>query len=394
MPAAGWGGPHRQRRALTLLLLAAVGLTLGGVAVRHGHHRAAAPAATGRTQRTLLMQVAGDDGSAVDCALLAQDPADGSASVLFVPSRVVAQVPGHGSGVFGGALAAGAGTPGLSSATLTDLVGVSVDHEWDLTGAGFAALVDVVGGVDVDVDVDVTAPVPAGGTRTVVAAGAHQHLDGLAAAQLAGYVAPGETELARQPRLQAVLEGILARLPDRAQLAGQLQALPGSRSSWTPGGTADLLTSLTAVRARGDVSYSSLPTVPVETGGGPATYRLDQGPAAALVQRTLARSVPPGRLAGHNRVLVVNRVGVPGVGESAERRLVPRGFIFVGSQNAQQFADGPSQVQVFDRDPATLGRAQEAAAALGLPGSAVVVVADRNQTVADLIVVLGSDYRG
>ncbi|MGI8531968.1 MAG: hypothetical protein ACR2KN_03105, partial [Geodermatophilaceae bacterium] len=77
----------------------------------------------GRTQQTLLLQLAGADGVAVDSALLAHDPATAAGAVLLVPSQVLATPPGSGPLPFGQALATDSDEAVRHA--LADLVGVT-----------------------------------------------------------------------------------------------------------------------------------------------------------------------------------------------------------------------------------------------------------------------------
>ncbi len=65
------------------------------------------PAASSRTQSTLLLELKGNLAVAVDSALLAHDSANHDGAVVLVPSNVQTQVPGFGSMPFGQALSVG-----------------------------------------------------------------------------------------------------------------------------------------------------------------------------------------------------------------------------------------------------------------------------------------------
>jgi hypothetical protein len=91
------------------------------------------------------------------------------------------------------------------------------------------------------------------------------------------------------------------------------------------------------------------------------------------------------------RVLVENGVGTPGLVEKARTKLVDAGFRFVNGGNASPFSSDPTEILVPDGTDESIGRGNRVAQALGLPTSAVVP-ADRGQTVADVIVILGKDF--
>jgi len=91
------------------------------------------------------------------------------------------------------------------------------------------------------------------------------------------------------------------------------------------------------------------------------------------------------------RVLVENGVGTPGLVEQARSKLVTAGFRFVNGGNAADFTGEPSSVIIPDGTESRVRQGQRVAAALGLPASSIAT-SDRGQTVADVIVILGSDF--
>ena len=140
-----------------------------------------------------------------------------------------------------------------------------------------------------------------------------------------------------------------------------------------------------------------MPVLAVDTGGTTRPTGWTRWPRARCVDNRLAASVPPGSRDGGNRVLVLNGVGTPGLGALVRERIVPAGFAFVDSRNARR-ADGTarfdyptSSVVVLGTGPDALAAGRRLAAALGLPASAVQI-SDRNQSVADLLVVVGADF--
>jgi len=345
-----------------------------------------------RTQRTVLLALAAPDGSATAAALLAADDATGAGSVVLVPPRVLAEVPGSGSLPFGRALSLPGGEQ-LARAALADLVGITVDASWVLDGAALTTLVNGVGGVTVDVDVDVLAG-PADAPQVVVPRGPRQRLDGVSALAFVSYAAPDEDDLVRLPRLQELLDGLLAALPAGAEppeLAERLGLGDPRRQAAAPT-VAQVVAALRDGAGTDAVSYTVLPVLPLDSGGARSTYRIDPAGVRRLTDARLAGSVPPGRRAGDNRVLVLNGVGTPGIGESVRERLVPAGLVYVGSRNAQPFGRERTVVVVFDRSAASLRLAEKLRAALVLP-DASVQVSTRSQSIADAFVVVGRDFR-
>lgn len=336
-----------------------------------------------RTQSTLLVQIPGPTtGDAVASALLVTDPAAASGSVILVPSRMLSQIPGHGSSVFGEALALGGVQ--LSQDALANQLGVVVDRAWLLKTAELAALVDSMGGVEVEVDVDLP-----GGPQSseVVLRPGRQLLGGAAAAAFATYGLEGQPELGRLTRFQVVLVAVLDKLPKTAPEIAQL--LAGAPGTAAP--VAESLRLLAAARAVQKLAYKVIPVTDIDSGSDEETTRVDPDQLAALVAAELAPSVPPNAFRPENEVVVRNGVGTAGLGQSVTRRLNAVGFVVVQSGNADTFGYARSQVAIFDSTEESVQRGEAVAAALGLTPEAVEV-SDLQQSVADVIVTIGADY--
>jgi len=383
----------RRRRRLTVAataLLAALAVSVAALVVNRAVTNEPKPQVKPRTQRTLLLQVRGRDNLAKTSVLLVQDPADRRSSMLFVPPSVLAQAPGLGTVPFEEALKLGG--PAASRGALTDLLGVTVDADWTLTEVGFAALVDRLGGVRVDVDVDVLATT--GGRRVLlVPPGPGQLLDGAQALAFATYQAPGEDQLGALPRLQEVLEGVLEKIRGSAALAPILQA--GSRAGPASLGVpalAELVNGIADSRRTEKISYATLPVIAIDNGAPRLRYRLDELPALELVRRTLSASVPAGRFDGDKRVIIQNGVGAPGLTASAQQRLSAAGFDIVKSGNANRFDYATSVILVRDTSAASTALGTQVARVLRLSPALIRVSSQRN-TVTDVVVILGRDYR-
>lgn len=378
---------RRQRRLrlvaalLTLALVAAVAVVV--LIVRRAPEPPPTVQPQGRTQATLLLQVQGVDGSAVASALLAQDPVGGSGAVVLVPPQVIVDVPGTGSLPLGRALTTV--SPEGARNALADLLGVSIDAGWVLDPPTFSALVEELGGLRVGVDVPVMQD------ATVLLAPGEQQLDGAQAIAFLAYLAPGEQEQARLARVQQVVDGLLTALPDGlVQVTAALSGLgAGSRSSLPPGELADFLVTAAATGSAGELQYDTLPVVPIDAGGGVMAFRVDAEAARNLVERLLAQSVPTSERETGNRVLVLNGVGTPGLGETVRTRLVEQGFVFVGSRNAPRFGYDRTVVLVPEATPEAQLLGERVATALGV---APDVRADELGTVADVIVIVGADF--
>jgi hypothetical protein len=142
----------------------------------------------------------------------------------------------------------------------------------------------------------------------------------------------------------------------------------------------------------GDMLSDVLPVNTIATGSGEESYGVNAQQAAALMQARFAPSLVADKAGGPVRVLVQNGVGTPGLVDKARTKLVKAGFRFVNGGNASAFGEKTSTVLIPDSAPASVDRGAAVAAALGLPASSVGV-SGQGQTVAEVIVVLGRDFK-
>ena len=402
-PASRWA---RRGRSAALVAAGLASLTAGlavGGALGRGFAgssptaSASAPAvravvAAPRTQRTLLLSVDLGRGRALG-ALIATDPRGRRTSVTLLPSRTVAEVPGAGTLPLGRALRLP--DAATSRATVSDLLGVTVDASWRLDQATLARLIDAGGGVTVDVDTDVLA---ADGTP-LANPGPGQHLSGMAAAAFAATLAEGDDESVRLVRLQQVLAGLVAALPtQQSAVAARLASLgPGSTSTEPPLALAGQLGLLTAAGGTAGATgsppattYAVLPVLPVDSGGAAVAYRTDPAALASYRAQQLAGSEPHTAAVGVTRVFVINGTGAAQLGALVRPRLVAAGLSYVGSRNATTFGRATSAVLVGGDSAADRARGRAVATALGLPPS-VIAVGSQEQDVADVVVLVGAD---
>jgi hypothetical protein len=372
--------PRRRLPVVALVVALLVAVAAGGVLYGLRSDPAAGGSGAVGRQSTLLVQVRGDDGSAVASALYGSGGGQDGVAVLL-PSRVIAVVPGAGEQMLGGVLGLDDGTA-LARSTVADLLGVRVDSHWVLDRAALVALVDAVDGVVVDLATDLVR-----GRTVVVPAGGGRPLTGEQAAMLL-LDRPADTDdIQYQPRVQAVLQSVLTRLP--ADVSRVVSALPAS--SRPDAAALRRLPELARASADRSLLYQTLPVKALDTDGTP-TYSLDTAGVDSLVRARLASAVLPGRGQEGKRVLVVNGAGTPGLGQSVRNRIVPKGFTFVGSRNETPFGRGQTVVVAFSGEAGTLARAAELARAVGLPEAEVQVSAQK-QSIADLMVVVGRDFR-
>jgi anionic cell wall polymer biosynthesis LytR-Cps2A-Psr (LCP) family protein len=366
-------------------------LTAGGEGPTDRQIAAKKSASASAAQHTLLVQAAAPDGTAAATALVGLTPARKTATAVLVPSGLLVDVASSGNMPLGEALTLS--SEAASSDALSDLLGVRVQNHWVLSSTGLAALVDKVGGVQAQVDADVVVK-DAQGHETVLARPGSQRLAGPAAAAYATYLAEGESDTARLARFNEVLDAVVRALPGSpAQVARTLTALgEGSQSDLEPAQLAARVGALRTAAATGGVRYEVLPTNEIDTGSAVGSYGLNSAKVGALLQSFFSGSLQTDATGDSVRVLVENGVGTPDLIEHARGKLVAVGLRFVNGGNAAALNDEPSVVLIEDGSEKGTKRGQRVAAALGLADTSIEVN-PRGQTVADVIVILGSDFK-
>jgi hypothetical protein len=381
------GAPRRRRpRWLVPALVVAVTTLLVAVVAVLGDEPAdepdtTTPTAGAGTDSSLLVTVVDGAGDLTGAALLASGSDETSA--LLVPSRLLVDVASGGRVPLRDALDTGDQAPAQA---VGDALEVRVDATWVLTSGGLAQLVEALGGVVVDVD----AAVEAG--DVVLAPGADQTLTAAQAAAYATHLPAGEAEPARLARLDQVLSGVLEQLwDDEASIERQLTALgDGSRATVETPELAAVLAQVARHVAAGAYAATLLPVAEISTGADDVLYGLDDEAATRVLTDRFAGVQREG--AGQSpRVLVQNGVGAPGLGEQARNLLVEAGFRYVGGGNAETLGRPTTVVAIGSDDAGSRELGADVAAALGL-GPEVVAVGQDAPTLADVVVVLGSDF--
>jgi hypothetical protein len=383
----------RRRRMLQILAgVAAAVVFLGAVVllVTRGGGSTPPPAAGGRTQQTLALVVAPLHAASVVSALLGTDPTQNSGATVLLPSRLLVDAAGSGTVFFGQTTSLGKNAP---ADALTNSLDVTVDGTWSLTPSGLASLVDDVGGVEVAVNTQVIVR-KANGQRTVLVSPGQQKLDGPAAAAYALYLAPREPELSRLARFDQVWQGVLSGLPTSSSAVAPLVDHLGAKSLATvsDANLSTFLASLAKATQAQNTTSQVLPTTTLDLGGGQTSYLVDQAKTGALIDASFANSKPTDTGVKQVRVLVQNGVGTPGLGADAFRQLHKAGFAFVPGGNANHFGYKKTVVLIPDGTSTWIAQGQKVAQTLGVPHSAVMIN-PQGLTVADIVVILGADYR-
>jgi LCP family protein required for cell wall assembly len=241
------------------------------------------PVTTGEASEALNFLVLGSDnrgargslndlaGQYSDTIVIVHVPADRSTmSVMSIPRDSWLEVPGHGETNVSAALALG-GVP-LAVQTVEGLIGVRVDHVALVDFAGFKAVTNALGGVDIDNPVAFDAYYLEG---RHFPAGA-QHLDGTEAlAFVRERAAFNGGDMQRVQNQQLLIRALLGGLLQQETLTdpGKVGAVIGAVTphlaideELTSGDLAALGVAMRDVRAE-DVSFFTIPT----TGTGPGT---------------------------------------------------------------------------------------------------------------------------
>ena len=385
-----------RKRWVVVATVVAVVLVLGLVAAWWlGRDEGPPPPSpvTVRTERTLTLSLAEPGEAATSGALLVADPNAASADAVLVPSRVFVDGPTPEGIPFGDTVLLGSvAAPGNA---LADTLDVVVDGTWQLSSPALSGLVDGVGGVLVDVDSQVLTPgADNGPQRVLLAAGDQQLLTGPQAVGFAQYLAPGEPEEARLARLGQVLDQLTRRLPaSQPELTALLaQTAADAQITGIPDQLAAFLVAFGDVAREGEAGFQVLPTNPLETGGPNPALITDPAGAEQLRRTVLSGSVPTGAAGTDIEVLVQNGVGTPGLEQEAADLLRADGYQFLNGGNAASFDNKQTDVLIPDATPASVELGYAVAELLGVPRSAVRTT-DQGSSVADVIVVLGADFK-
>ena len=353
---------------------------------------AAAPGEVGRTERTLTMTLAANGDAATSGALMVYDVDNQTAGSVLVQSRLFVDGPTPDGLPFGETVLLGEdAAPGTS---LADTLDVVVDDTWQVSNQMLVDLVDAAGGVLLDVDTDVLAG-PAGGQQSIVVpAGDAQLLGGTEAVAFATYLAPEENEEARLARFGQVLDQVTQRLPeDRAALLATLEGVNATESSTLSADSlTDFLLGYGSLGRVGDTSYQSLPVNTLETGGPNQALVVDPAGLGRLRSGLLADSLPPNAGGEQITVYVQNGVGTPDLEQEAAELLRDEGYDFFNGGNAQSFGREQTLILIPDATAASRSLGEDVASTLGVPASAVQV-SDQGSSFADVIVILGADFK-
>lgn len=393
---------RRRRRHLRALTLAAVlaGLVAGGLLLSSrplsspttpDEPTPPATQAAGDAQPTAVIATFDEADRTAGASLvfvLAVRPGDDAdaATLLFVPTDTLADIPGHGLDRVGHALAFGG--PPLLGATVDNLLGVSLDGVAAISEQGWASLFSRLGGLTLTLDERVVVE-DEDGQREVRFQPGEQHLDGPRLAELLTLTADDEDELDGLSRTQRVLLALLGAIQDDTDALDRMFAGPSMFEGALDDDTVrDLLTRTAAAAEQQRLETLTLPVSPIGSGDEGA-LRIDRERADALVSQHFAGSMPATDRSDGRRLQVLNGNGRPGIGQEVAERLVPAGFAVVLTDNADRFDYERTRIVVYEDDEAQLAAAREVRDLLGV---GEVEISRSPQSVVDITVVVGHDF--
>ena len=259
--------------------------------------------------------------------------------IVAVPADVTINVPGQGIGTVGEAAAGG--DVGLVSVALENLIGVRMDGSVDSTTAELQTAVEALGTIEV-------ADEPMGGAQVI------QYLT----SQQPGAL-PDERFLRWQDVLQGIREGMAV---NPAAVAGFPEPLRPVLAAGSPE----------------PLALYSLPVVDL----GAGLLRPDQEGLEAMVDDLF---VP--HAGDEVRIVVLNGVGRPGVGEEVARILVPEGYRLMSTTNADTF--GYKETKIIAHAEDDLVAAERARSLLGVGR---IFMGFQPAGLADITIVVGEDF--
>lgn len=338
--------PRRRRRLVRALVAAALAAAAGagalwfGLGPGSGDRSTDAGGAAGvPPEQDVVGWAVWDEATESAFVAVVAVGGDREPFLLGIPAYTVVNIPGYGLATVEDAVAVG--DPGLASAAVENLLGVRVDAWRTSSLADVAATVDALGGI----------PVVEG---TVDGAGA------------AAYLSRGsEDETADEFRFLRWLEvagGILQNLNGRAE----------ALASFPP----DVAEVVAAAGAQG----AEVVEFPVEDIGANLA-RPDTEAVEALVAERF------GDTGEGVRLVVLNGVGTPGIGERVGRVLVPEGFRLISSLNAPEFDVGETRIIAASGE-----FVDDAQLAQRLLGVGRVFLDELPTGVADVTVLVGKDF--
>ncbi len=319
--------------------------------------------------------------------ILAYDRATEDATAVFVPSRTVADIPGHGLLQVNQAYAFGEGP--LLDATVDNLMGIDVDHTIGISEQGWASMFARTGGLTIDVPGRLVLSKPDGTQEMRFTAG-EQFLDGPRIAEYMVFLERGEQELARLPRAQSVILGLLDQFANDPEALESVfgDGAPMLDTTTPVAELRELFELLALAYAEDELVVRTLPVSPIGS-GEENSYRVDADRVAQLVEDRFEGSRPVEGQREGRTLQILNGNGTPGIGQKVAELLIPEGFRVVLTGNADDFDHAETRILIYSDSSEQLAIANEIKDLLGV---GVVEVSRTPQSVVDITIVVGADF--
>ncbi|WP_411125783.1 LytR C-terminal domain-containing protein [Streptomyces sp. x-19] len=338
----------------------------------------AAAEASGQKRDVLVVNLRDTKTGNTSTALLVDNETTHKGTTLLLPNSLIV-TKDDGTTTTLGKSVKDDGTDATREA-LNTLLGADLNASWRLDTPYLENLVETVGGITVDTDAAV--PGAKKGDSPVVKQGTGQLLNGQAAVAYATYQGPGDTQAKQLARFGQVMQATLAKVSSDAD--GATATVKSLLQILDPPLTEAQLGSSLAQRAElAKTGKYSTEALPVQADG-----TISQSTAAGVVKDVLGGTVKKTSPGVTPRVAVRNASGNQATTGKAQVALLNGGYTFVDGGSGSTAATS----QVTYADAPQRAKATEVAKTLGLPAGAVQqgkVAAN-----ADIVVVLGQDYKG
>ncbi|MHB8513170.1 MAG: LCP family protein [Actinomycetota bacterium] len=386
----------RRRRRGSLIVVIIALLAAGGYgAVKlldssKGSTKSAHSLLPMQTSYLVMIRKASDPTRASDMlAVFGLDAGGKNPVTLLLPATALTEIPGYGSDFIGKGFADG--SQELQNLVVDNLLGIKLRGSIAMTDNVFAKMIDQAGGIDITI----SSPLYKGNDQAVPEFDAGTvHMNGARAKEFVQYQAPDETELSRLARARQVWDALFDQWKQMGSgmLATKLQALgrtynQGLETSINSIDLADFFGAFASAGADNRM-YVTLPVTPVQAGEGQPALGVDTQNVGPLISQYFAGSIPADPSRG-TRLAVLNGNGIPNVGEQVALRLVPEGFTFVVSKNADGFDYPETIITISSRDSAVLEAARKVRELLGVGR---IVIGLQSESVVDLTIIVGHDF--
>lgn len=334
----------------------------------------------GQKRDVIVLHLRPLDGGTSSTALLVGNATTGKGTTVLLPNTLAVSTDDGGSTTLDKSVEAGSAP---TRDALNTLLGADIKGTWRLDTPYLELLVEALGGIVVDSDATVKGD-RKDQDKILVKPGKGQELGGQAAVAYATYHAPGEASARQLTRFGQVMEAVLKKFPSDAKLATRtveaMNAIPDP--SLPDNELGATLAQLAGQAKTGDYATTLLPVQP----GGTLSEKATDG----VVKDILGGTVKNTGVSAPARVSVKNASGDKRAASLAQAAIVNGGsYTYVPGGTAGSTRSGS---EVVYADPARKAVAVDVAKTLGLPAGAV-----RKGTVpsnADVVVVIGKDYRG